>query len=524
MPKQQFVDPSGNLVDVSEANPLPSTIVATPAASTVDRELVVITYFAKINFTGATAGDTITLTQIIDVTATPTTVSSIWRNQSTATNLASAPTIGTQIELVGQSALTDGQLRATAVPVSASSLPLPTGAATEASSQSLIKEQRAKVLVLEFNNIANAPVTSGVLVDWNTYFATSLFYDITISGNVVYLKTRHSLELKDSIFVNSTSLIRFLDYDGIFVKAKDSCFDGCTSLYICAMLGVNAIGNGFLYASSANANLTHLIIPNCNSIGDQAVNKRTGLSVLVVDRLLTIGNSGFLGSFATTALVAFPSLELTGTSFCVQSRASGYVFPKLKYAGRSFLQAIVSTAVVFAPEVSYADSYAFSGFPAGSTVHVPSLMKFNSDALNPFSITNLTYIVSDYLSKDPILKEYKTAVPSLSILQPNVAHSKTYTTDDLTSIATTGTALPCEGATLVDLSITLGTATTAPTIQVQGTHNGTNWFNLGVPLLGIASSTVTTAISNVLPVQVRWKVSVAGATIGAGWSINLRAK
>lgn len=86
--------------------------------ASIDRELVVITYFAKINFTGATSGDTITLTQIIDVTSTPTTVSSIWRNQSTATDLASAPTIGTQIDLVGQSSLTDGQLRATAVPIS----------------------------------------------------------------------------------------------------------------------------------------------------------------------------------------------------------------------------------------------------------------------------------------------------------------------------------------------------------------------------------------------------------------------
>jgi len=83
-----------------------------------DRELAVVTYFALIALgDGGAAGDTITLTQIIDVTGTPSTVSSIWRNQSTGVDLVSAPTIGTQIELVGQNALTDGQLRASAIDV-----------------------------------------------------------------------------------------------------------------------------------------------------------------------------------------------------------------------------------------------------------------------------------------------------------------------------------------------------------------------------------------------------------------------
>jgi hypothetical protein len=75
-------------------------------------------------------GDTITFTQVIDVTGTPSTVSTIWRNQTTAVDLASAPAAA-NLELVGSQALTDAQLRAEAVAISAASLPLPTGAATE---------------------------------------------------------------------------------------------------------------------------------------------------------------------------------------------------------------------------------------------------------------------------------------------------------------------------------------------------------------------------------------------------------
>jgi hypothetical protein len=95
-----------------------------------DRELVVTTYRVKTAFTGASVGDTVTCTQIIDVKNTPSTVSTIWRNQTTAADLAAAPSAA-NLELVGSQALTDAQLRASAVAVSAAALPLPSGAATE---------------------------------------------------------------------------------------------------------------------------------------------------------------------------------------------------------------------------------------------------------------------------------------------------------------------------------------------------------------------------------------------------------
>jgi hypothetical protein len=95
-----------------------------------DRELVVATYRCKTAFAGASVGDTITSTQVIDVNGTPSTVSTIWRNQTTAADLAAAPSAA-NLELVGSQALTDAQLRASAVAVSAAALPLPSGAATE---------------------------------------------------------------------------------------------------------------------------------------------------------------------------------------------------------------------------------------------------------------------------------------------------------------------------------------------------------------------------------------------------------
>jgi hypothetical protein len=79
--------------------------------STVDRELVVETYLCTTAFTGASVNDTITMTQVIDVTGSPFSVGTIWRNQTTAADLSGAPSAA-NITLVASNALTNAQLRA----------------------------------------------------------------------------------------------------------------------------------------------------------------------------------------------------------------------------------------------------------------------------------------------------------------------------------------------------------------------------------------------------------------------------
>ena len=84
-----------------------------------DRELVVSTYLVKTAFTGASVGDTVTATQIIDVDGSPTTISTIWRNQSTGADFASVPA-AINLTLVASNALTDAQLRATPIDIALS--------------------------------------------------------------------------------------------------------------------------------------------------------------------------------------------------------------------------------------------------------------------------------------------------------------------------------------------------------------------------------------------------------------------
>lgn len=75
--------------------------------SAIDREFVVVTYYCKTAFTGASVGDTITATQVIDVSGSvPVTIRTIWRNQTTAADLVGVPSAA-NLSLVGAASQTD---------------------------------------------------------------------------------------------------------------------------------------------------------------------------------------------------------------------------------------------------------------------------------------------------------------------------------------------------------------------------------------------------------------------------------
>lgn len=108
---------------VNGAIPTTVTVIAgtlnndAAAAAGPDRELVVVTYLAKTASTGVVVGDTVTLTQVVDLSgATPSTVATIWRNQSSAQDLAAAPPAAS-LTISGQGALTNAELRASGLAV-----------------------------------------------------------------------------------------------------------------------------------------------------------------------------------------------------------------------------------------------------------------------------------------------------------------------------------------------------------------------------------------------------------------------
>lgn len=77
----------------------------------VDREIAVTQYRAKNNFTGATAGDTITSIRVLDVTGAGITQvgSTVWYNETTQATLAAAPA-SANLEPLATGGLTNAQM------------------------------------------------------------------------------------------------------------------------------------------------------------------------------------------------------------------------------------------------------------------------------------------------------------------------------------------------------------------------------------------------------------------------------
>lgn len=74
----------------------------------------------------------------------------------------------------------------------------------------------------------------------------------------------------------------------------------------------------------------------------------------------------------------------------------------------------------------------------------------------------------------------------------------------------------------VQLVINLGTATTPPALQLEGSEDGVNFYSIGSPLTGVASSTVQLTVTGLSATFVRAKVTTVGATVVAGY-VSIKA-
>lgn len=88
----------------------------------------------------------------------------------------------------------------------------------------------------------------------------------------------------------------------------------------------------------------------------------------------------------------------------------------------------------------------------------------------------------------------------------------------LTTLNSTTPSLNVQNCDRLQLSINIGAATTVPSLQLQGSDdNGTSWYAIGSALTAVASSTVTSTVSNVNAQLVRAIVTSAGSGVAMGY-------
>jgi hypothetical protein len=83
----------------------------------------------------------------------------------------------------------------------------------------------------------------------------------------------------------------------------------------------------------------------------------------------------------------------------------------------------------------------------------------------------------------------------------------------LTTLNATSAVLYCGGCGNVQLTVSLGSTTTAPVMTIQGSEDNVNWYSLGSNLTTVGSSTTQLTLNNISPQFVRVLVQTAGSLV-----------
>jgi hypothetical protein len=90
----------------------------------------------------------------------------------------------------------------------------------------------------------------------------------------------------------------------------------------------------------------------------------------------------------------------------------------------------------------------------------------------------------------------------------------------LTTLNSTTPSISTGGAKNAQVVINIGAATTAPTLQIEGSDdNGATWYAVGSTLLAVASSSVQLTVNNITADLLRVRVSSAGSAVTAGYTL-----
>ena len=108
------------------------------------------------------------------------------------------------------------------------------------------------------------------------------------------------------------------------------------------------------------------------------------------------------------------------------------------------------------------------------------------------------------------------ASDSVSVMRQ--IYDRAVVTDTLNAVTA---SLVAQGARAVQLVLNMGAiTTTAPQFQLEGSDdNGTTWYAMGAPLVGVASSTVQVTVANVQTQMLRARVSTAGSGATLGYAL-----
>ena len=336
----------------------------------------------------------------------------------------------------------------------------------------------SKQLVMSFIDVTLAPAQT--LAEWKTYLGIDSLTSVDIVGNTVTVYGVGSHTLPASLFSSDTNIVSFLDNDGLLLSSGTNLLNGSSVK--------NAIFGGDLELGAFNhdsiSQLEYFYSSSKKAVSNvfSSEGSATANLKLFEAKELEICGDNFLGAMGD--LVNKPLIDLS----------------RLVQAGSGFLIGTYGWSYLDISSLQVVGTGLFSSI-AGQTMTVK---------VHPAMLSNAQFIAFCAANTVTVICDHQSLTDSAM--------------DDLTTLYATSSVLSTNGATNVELWMSISEGTTPATVILQGSQDGAMWATLGVPLVGVIGEAVCLQVPNTSPAYVRAKVTVAGTGIVVGGGmVTLRA-
>lgn len=247
--------------------------------------------------------------------------------------------------------------------------------------------------------------------------------------------------------------------------------------------------------------------PNNDSGSALAVAVTNGLAATVAQGTSASSGSGWVFKPDNGTVADVASASVTSTATATPSTnpavAGGYASFQINVSAVSGSGAYMDLSVEESDDggTNWMKVYDFPRITASGFLRSPPIMLTGNRLRYVQTVGGTSPSITRTISR---VTEFNVTLPIIRLLRDRALAVNT--------LNSATAALRLMGANNAQLVMNMGAATTAPTIKVQGSEDGTNWYDIpGATLVATANSVTQMMINNVMAEYIRAVVSSAGS-------------
>ena len=489
----------------------------------------------------------ITGTPVVSISGTPTVTGPLTDTQLRATAVPISGSVSISGTPTVTGPLTDSELRATAVPVSgtfwqatqpvsAASLPLPSGAAQETGGNlaTLASRVPAQGQALMAASLPVAIASNQSALPVNSSPAAALLTSYNVAG-VIAINT--VLATLDCSQYRSVS-IQCVAMGTSGVVTPEWSNDNSTWVAATILTQAGATATTFnaagLWVVPVLARYLRLRLSTATTAGT------TTLSIHQFDdsRQFWLATQPISGTVTSNIGTGTLSAVTTVTTVSAVT-AANLALPGIITDVASAALTTTTTTAAFTPTfgISYTVNIPVTAVTGTTPTLDVAIEESDDSGTNWFKVYDFPRITAAGMYRSPLIRAVGNRVryvqtvggttPSFTrainrLQNSSSAEAVRQLIDRSISLTTLNSTTPSldtrDAGNRAQLVVNIGAATTAPALQMEGSDdNGASWYAIGTPLTAVANSTVQLTVLNINAALMRVRVSTAGATVTAGY-------